>query len=82
MAEVNAMTNEQLIAKTREFEAEVRKSKSQITSIQNSIKNLDSRIKENKDKLALSTQLPYMVANVGEILDQEEDEDDKDASGF
>ncbi len=69
MAEVNAMTNEQLIAKTREFEAEVRKTKSQITSLQNTLKNLDGRIKENKEKLALSTQLPHMVANVGEILD-------------
>jgi hypothetical protein len=39
---------------------------------------LDGRIKENKEKLALSTQLPHMVANVGEILDGEEDEDDKD----
>ena len=30
----------------------------------------------------MSTQLPYMVANVGEILDGEEEEDDKDGSGF
>ena len=82
MAELNSMTPEDLIAKTREFEAEVRKSKTQITRIQNEIKNLDARIKENKDKLALSTQLPHMVANVGEILDVEDDDDDKETSGF
>jgi ATP-dependent 26S proteasome regulatory subunit len=47
------------------------------------IKDLDARIKENKDKLNLSTQLPHMVANVGEILDNDEiDEDEKDGSGF
>jgi 26S proteasome regulatory subunit T5 len=40
---------------------------------------LDARIKENKEKLNLSTQLPHMVANVGEILDVEDDEDE---SGF
>lgn len=55
MAEVNAMTNEQLISKTREYEAEFRKTRSQITSLQNTVKNLDARIKENKEKLALST---------------------------
>jgi len=55
MNEVNAMTNEQLVAKTREFEAEIRKSKTQITRITNEIKNLDGRIKENKEKLNMST---------------------------
>ncbi len=73
------MTNEELVAKTREFEAEIRKQKTQITRITNEIKNLDARIKENKEKLNLSTQLPHMVANVGEILDVEDDEDE---SGF
>lgn len=36
--------------------------------------DLDRRLKENREKLKLSTQLPHMVANVGEILDPEEDE--------
>jgi len=30
----------------------------------------------------MSTTLPHMVANVGEILEAEEDEEDKDTSGF
>jgi peptidoglycan hydrolase CwlO-like protein len=55
MSEVNAMTNEELVTKTRDYEAEIRKTKTQITRIQNEIKNLDARIKENKDKLSLST---------------------------
>lgn len=55
MSEVNAMTNEELIAKTREFEAEIRRNKTNITRIQNEIKNLDIRIKENKEKLNMST---------------------------
>ena len=49
----------------------------------NEIKDLDLRIKENKDRLNLSTQLPHMVANVGELLDpDDDDQDDKDGSGF
>ena len=76
------MTNEQIIAKTREFEADIRKTKTHITRITNEIKNFDARIKENKEKLNLSTQLPHMVANVGEILDVEEDEEDREGAGF
>ena len=55
MAEVNALSNDQLVAKTREFEAEIRKLKSQMTRITHELKDLDTRIKENKDKLNLST---------------------------
>lgn len=45
--------------------------------------NLNRRLKENREKLKLSTQLPHMVANVGEILEPEEEEEgDKDGSGF
>ena len=82
MAELNNMTNEELVAKTRDFEAEIRKTKTTITRVTNEIKNLDARIKENKEKLNLSTQLPHMVANVGEILDVEDDDEDRETSGF
>jgi 26S proteasome regulatory subunit T5 len=78
MSEINAMTNEELLARTREFEAEIRKNKTNITRIQSEQKNLDLRIKDNHEKLKMSNQLPHMVANVGEILDAEEDEEDRD----
>jgi peptidoglycan hydrolase CwlO-like protein len=55
MSEVNAMTNEQLVAKTRELEAEIRKTKTQFTRSQKEIKDYDARLKENKEKLSLST---------------------------
>ena len=82
MNELDGLTNEDLIAKTREFESEIRKNKTLITRATNESKNLDARIKENKEKLNLSTQLPHMVANVGEILDVEEDDEDRETSGF
>jgi 26S proteasome regulatory subunit T5 len=44
--------------------------------------DLERRLKENREKLKLNTQLPHMVANVGEILDPEEEEDPHDGSGF
>jgi 26S proteasome regulatory subunit T5 len=79
MSEINALSTDEIIARTREFEAEIRKSKTNMTRFQKEVKDLDLRIKENKEKLNMSTQLPHMVANVGEILDAEnEDDDDKD----
>ena len=78
MSEINALTTEEIIAKTREFEAEIRKNKTNITRLQSELKSLDVRIKDNKEKLAMSTQLPHMVANVGEILEGEDDDDEKD----
>jgi 26S proteasome regulatory subunit T5 len=79
MSEINALSTDEIIARTREFEAEIRKSKTGMTRFQKEVKDLDLHIKENKEKLNMSTQLPHMVANVGEILDAEnEDDDDKD----
>lgn len=78
MSEINGMTNEELISRTRELEADIKKNKNNITRMQNEIKNLDLRVKENKEKLAMSTQLPHMVANVGEILNVEDDDEEKD----
>ena len=82
MSEVNRMSEQDLQSKIREFEAETRKIKSNITRVNHEIKDLDLRIKENKEKLNMSTQLPHMVANVGEILDNDEEEDERDGSGF
>jgi 26S proteasome regulatory subunit T5 len=82
MSEFDSMTNEELTAKTRDLEGDYKRTKTNITRITSEIKQIDLRIKENREKLALSTQLPHMVANVGEILDMEDDEDEKDGSGF
>jgi len=82
MDEMQGMTNEEIIAKTREFESEKRKKQTVITRMNTELKNLDARIKENKERLNLSTQLPHMVANVGEILDVEDEENEESGSGM
>ena len=75
------MTNDEIIAKTREFESDMRKNKALVTRLGNDAKNLDTRIKDNQTKLKEAQQLPHLVANVGEILDVEDDEAD-DTAGF
>lgn len=55
MNEINALTTDEIIARTREFEAEIRKAKTNMTRFQKEVKDLDQRIKENKEKLNMST---------------------------
>lgn len=77
------MNDADLIAATRDMESEVRRAKQNITRITQEMKQYDARVKENQEKLKLSTQLPHMVANVGEILDvEDEDDEGREGSGF
>merc|ERR1719207_285574 len=44
------------------------------------LKTNEEKIKDNKEKIKLNRQLPHLVANVGEILELEQDEDDEDGA--
>ena len=55
MDELAGMTDADLIAATRDLESEVRKTKQQITRITQETKQLDARVKENQEKLKMST---------------------------
>ena len=81
MAEIDRLTNDEIIARTRDMEAEIRKNKALTTRLQSEVKVLDVRVKDNQEKLQQAQTLPHMVANVGEILDVEDDEAD-DTAGF
>lgn len=85
MAEVNNMSDEQLKAAIKDMEAAIRKEKNDFTNLQKQTTDLEKRLKENREKLKLSTQLPHMVANIGELLDPEVEDDETggtDGSGF
>jgi ATP-dependent 26S proteasome regulatory subunit len=83
MTELARLNDADLIAATRDMESEIRRAKQNITRITQEIKQYDARVKENQEKLKLSTQLPHMVANVGEILDvEDEDDEGREGSGF
>ena len=77
------MTDADIQAKIRDMESEMRRNRQQMTRITQENRLYDQRIKENQEKLKLSTQLPHMVANVGELLDvEEEEEEGREGSGF
>jgi 26S proteasome regulatory subunit T5 len=83
MAELEGMTDDQITASIKEMESQIRREKNEFTNAKKKTDELNRRLKENREKLKLNTQLPHMVANVGEILEPEvEDEGDHDGSGF
>lgn len=44
--------------------------------LEHDLKGLDHRVKENKEKIKLNNQLPYLVGNIVEILDMDPEEDE------
>jgi 26S proteasome regulatory subunit T5 len=76
------MSDNDILAATKEFESQIRTLKNQITRISNETKQYEARIKENNEKIKLSTRLPYLVATVGEILNAIDDEEENNGSGL
>ena len=83
MDELAGMTDADLQTKIRDMEAEMRRNRQAMTRINQENRLYDARIRENQEKLKMQTQLPHMVANVGELLDVEEEaEEGTEGSGF
>lgn len=61
----------------------MRRNRQAMTRVTQENRLYDARVHENQEKLKMSTQLPHMVANVGELLDiEEEEEEGREGSGF
>lgn len=82
MDALNSMTDSDILNATKEFESQARSLKNQITRINQETKQYENRIKENQEKIKLSTRLPYLVATVGEILNAIDDEEENNGSGL
>ena len=83
MDELAGLTDADLQTKIRDMEAEMRRNRQQMTLITQEQRLFDARLNENTEKLKMSTQLPHLVANVGELLDVEVEEDEgQEGSGF
>ena len=84
MAEIERMTDEQIKASIEDLKMAIRREKTDFTNAKKKVDDLQKRVTENNEKLKRNCQLPYMVANVGEILepDEEDGEGEKAGSGF
>jgi len=79
-AEIKCLSNDEINMRIRGLENEVRIMKSEQQRLHHELKTIEEKSKDNKEKIKLNRQLPHLVANVGEILDLEMDEDDEDGA--
>lgn len=66
--DVRRMTPAELQQRIHLVENEIRVMRQQHARLQHEMTNVNERIKENNEKIKLNKQLPYLVANVVEIL--------------
>lgn len=68
---------EQVDSMTRMLETNIRVMKQEVSRLSHEEKSVQAKIKENKEKIKMNKQLPYLVASVVEVLDVDaEGEDD------
>lgn len=75
--EILGASADELMTRVRLLDAQVKVLKSEGQRLQHEKNHMAEKIKENAEKVKLNKQLPYLVGNVVEILDiDEEDEED------
>lgn len=76
--EFNHMTAEAINQRGRLLDNEIRVLKDESTRLSLEQNSMKERIKENKEKIKLNNQLPYLVGNIVEVLDIKPDEDEEE----
>ncbi|PFH37647.1 26S proteasome regulatory subunit, S6a family AAA ATpase [Besnoitia besnoiti] len=80
-AELAGMSARDLRMRTSMIDSEVRVLKSEVNRLRFELHSMQERIKDNQEKIRLNRQLPYLVANVVELFDNEEaDEEEEDGA--
>ncbi len=69
MADIQRMSTDEIVARTRLLDNEIRIMRADVMRIQHEKQNQTDKIKENTEKIKMNKTLPYLVANVIEILD-------------
>jgi len=68
-AELQSMTPEEIQNRSRALENEIRVMKSDISRIKHTTNEQRQHVRENMEKVKMNKQLPYLVANVIEIVE-------------
>jgi len=74
LADMQKMGTNDITARTRLLDNEVRIMKSEIMRLQHEMQSQKDKIKENTEKIKVNKTLPFLVANVIEILDVDPEE--------
>jgi len=76
--EIAGWDESQLQSRTRMLENNCRIMKSEVTRIGHEQSAMKEKIKDNSEKVKMNKQLPYLVANVVEVLDLKNDEEEEE----
>ncbi|KAJ2011189.1 26S proteasome regulatory subunit 6A, partial [Coemansia sp. S680] len=68
-AEIKRSSNDEISSRTRLIENEIRVLKSEHHRLAHEQQMMTGKIKDNRDKININKQLPYLVSSVVEILD-------------
>ena len=68
-AEILNMDAEGITTRNRMIDNEIRVLKEEANRLSLDLSGLKDRIKDNKEKIKLNNQLPYLVANIVEVLE-------------
>lgn len=69
-------STDDLKTKIRLLDNDIRVMKSETQRLQHELSTINDKMKDNKEKIKLNKQLPHLVANVAEILNPEDLEDE------
>lgn len=77
--ELNYLSSDDLNTRSRLLENDLRIMKSEIIRLQHEQASMMEQLQDNMEKIKLNKQLPYLVANIVELLEvEEEDEEGED----
>ncbi|KAI3646100.1 hypothetical protein MP228_005699 [Amoeboaphelidium protococcarum] len=79
--EILSLNADEIANRTRLLENEVRIFKSELQRLAHDKRVMQEDIEDNQKKIKLNMSLPYLVGNVVELLDAEEDDDADDTAG-
>ncbi|OMH78573.1 26S protease regulatory subunit 6A [Zancudomyces culisetae] len=78
--EILRLDNQEVVNRTRLIENEIRVLKSEFSRIYHEQQAMTEKTKDNKQKIEMNRQLPYLVGNVVEILDIQPDPEEEDGA--
>ncbi|KAK6011952.1 hypothetical protein OSTOST_22909 [Ostertagia ostertagi] len=71
------MAPEDLKSRTHLLDNEIRIMRSEVQRINHSVSMLKERIKDNNERIKVNKTLPYLVSNVVELLDLEDNQEEE-----
>lgn len=78
--EILQMSSDMIRERTMLLDNELRIMRSEIQRINHGLQTLKEKVKENNDRIKMNKQLPYLVSNVVELLDLEEQQEEEGAN--